>query len=673
MGKTGSREKSLDVWHLRFIAKVAFCWVVFLALIPDFLMQILNIDIPRIHALTWGISFILICGFIGYLSMRVFRERQFSLLIIMGIVLIVMSQSFRIALSLGIREIPFIWNWRNELGAMDNFINGLGIVLIVLAFIYTIIEMLTSRQQLLEEHAKLSVEVSRRKEAEKEYRTILQTAMDGFWIVNREGLILDVNDAYCRIIGYSREELLNMRIQDVEAAETSKEVVTHIQETRKKGTDRFETHHRRKDGIIVDIEVSASGDPQENDERQWVFLRDITERNRAEEERRSLEAQLQHGQKLEELGVLAGGIAHDFNNILQIILGNVDLIQKIILKMSPARPFVDNIKRSVDRAALLTNQMLAYAGKKSISLQVLDLGAISGDIIHLIQSSVSKKVTLHMCLTQGLPLVEADAAQIQQVLMNLVLNASEALNEESGGVVTVSTMVLHCTEDYLSRNLAPNNNCEGDYVCLEVSDTGCGMNDETKKKLFDPFFTTKFTGRGLGMSAVLGIIRAHKGAILVESIPGKGTIIRVLFPALPRSQSTASEEGQEKSVATPGVANTILFVDDEPDMRDLGLLALGQMGYMVLTAADGLDAIEIFKAHFEEIACVLLDLSMPRMDGGQALLELRRIKPDVCVILASGYAEEELEARFTGQDVNAFLQKPYDIHALSETLKKVLG
>ena len=236
-------------------------------------------------------------------------------------------------------------------------------------------------------------DVTQRKQAQEEYAAILQAAMDGFWVVNEQAEIVDVNDTYCGMIGYSREELLRMKIYDVEANETSEEINARIRTIHDKGHGRFETRHRRKDGNIIDIEVSVMGHGRSRDKKQYVFLRDITEQKKAEKERRDLEAQVQYTQKLESLGILAGGIAHDFNNILQIILGNVNLIQKVLSQLSPAYQFTDNIKRSVDRAVVLTRQMLAYSGTRSVALQAVNLNDIAGEMIHLLHVSISRKVT----------------------------------------------------------------------------------------------------------------------------------------------------------------------------------------------------------------------------------------------------------------------------------------
>jgi len=397
------------------------------------------------------------------------------------------------------------------------------------------------------------------------------------------------------------------------------------------------------------------------------------ERRHTEETRQHLEAQLRHAQKLESLGVLAGGIAHDFNNLLMAILGNAELALFEISKSSPARPGIEEIEKAARRAAELTRQMLAYSGKGHFDIRLVDLSEIAGEMAHLLDVSISKKTLLRMDLAKGLPAVRADVAQLQQIVMNLIVNASESLDEEQGGVVAIRTGKEFCTQAYLDQSRAPEKPPAGDYVYLEVSDTGHGMDGATLGKLFDPFFTTKFTGRGLGMSAVLGIMRGHGGAIMVDSIPGKGTTIRALFPALDTAASAAPGVSAERAPAECKANAAILVVDDEEAVRGMLLQLLGRAGFEAIAAADGLEAIAIFRERGSGIACIVLDLSMPHLDGLQTLRELRRIHGDVPVILSSGYSESEIEERFRGEGVAAFLQKPFQFQALYDALRRVLG
>ncbi len=404
--------------------------------------------------------------------------------------------------------------------------------------------------------------------------------------------------------------------------------------------------------------------------------RDITEFKQAEQERMEMERRLLHSQKLESLGVLAGGIAHDFNNLLMALLGNLELALEDLSPVSSARPRLDQAVVAAKRAADLTRQMLAYSGKGRFDIQAIDLSELVEENVHMLRSAISRKVTFSLQLGKDLPPIEADAGQIQQVVMNLITNASEAIGDEAG-VVTLSTGVEECDAACLSRSLVEDKPAPGRFVWLEVSDTGGGMDQRTLQRIFDPFFTTKHTGRGLGMSAVHGIVRGHQGAIMIDSCPGKGTSVRVLFPAGERptaqpAQPTAIDQESGRAAQAALLSGTVLVVDDEQMVCDLVAASLTGMGLQVLTAADGMDAVVLFRQHADEIVCVLLDLTMPNMDGAATLELLRQIRPDVRVILSSGYDEQEATRRFSGQGLAGFLHKPYQLNALRDQVRRVV-
>ncbi|MFC1734470.1 response regulator [Candidatus Hydrogenedentota bacterium] len=400
--------------------------------------------------------------------------------------------------------------------------------------------------------------------------------------------------------------------------------------------------------------------------------RDITERKNAEEERQKLETQIQHAQKLESLGVLAGGIAHDFNNLLMGILGNADLALQNLSSVSPIRGNVKDIEKASIRAADLCKQMLAYSGRGQFVIEALDLSELTEEMSHMLEVSISKKAVLKYDFAGELPPIEADATQMRQIVINLITNASEAIGDKSG-VISIRTGVIDCDKAYLSETYLDEDLAEGPYTYFEVSDTGSGMDEETKAKLFDPFFTTKFTGRGLGLSAVLGIVRGHKGAIKVYSETGKGTTFKVLFPA--RMDQTARSILAEKERNETGWRGngTVLLVDDDETVRDVGKMMLESMGLTALTAADGREAVALFGERAEDIDCVVLDLTMPHMDGEEAFRELRRIRSDIRVVLSSGYNEQDVTQRFVGKGVAGFVQKPYRSEDLREKLQALLS
>jgi len=397
---------------------------------------------------------------------------------------------------------------------------------------------------------------------------------------------------------------------------------------------------------------------------------DITEKKRAEEEKLDLVRQMQQAQKLESLGVLAGGIAHDFNNLLMVVLGNVELALDEIPPMSPVRLKLTEITTAARRAADLSQQMLAYAGKSSFALERVVLGELVEEMAHLLKAGISKKAILNLNLERGLPPIQADPSQIRQIAMNLIINASEAIGD-GDGEITVSLGTTRCDEGYLRRTETHDNLAAGLYVYLEVTDTGYGMDSKTRARIFEPFFSTKFTGRGLGLAAVQGIVRAHKGALIVSSEPGKGTTFKVLFPALEDAAERVPTDGSSTPDDWQGTG-TILLVDDEQSLVALGARMLEHLGFTVLTAADGREALELYRERGKEIDLVLMDLTMPHMDGMEALAELRRLNPDVRVVVASGYSHEDVESRFAGKGIDGVLQKPYTLAKMREALAGVI-
>jgi C4-dicarboxylate-specific signal transduction histidine kinase/CheY-like chemotaxis protein len=396
------------------------------------------------------------------------------------------------------------------------------------------------------------------------------------------------------------------------------------------------------------------------------LLEEISIRKQAEDERNKMENKIQQTQKLESLGVLAGGIAHDFNNILTAIIGNAELALLRINKESPGVDNLHKIEEAAARAADLAKQMLAYSGKGKFVIENINLNLLLEDMLHMLEVSISKKAVLRLNLIPDLPSVEADATQIRQIVMNLVINASEAIGDKSG-VIAVTTGCMDCNRDYLKDVWLDENIGQGLYVYCEIADTGCGMNKDTLAKLFDPFFTTKFTGRGLGMAAVLGIVRGHKGAIKVFSEPGKGTSFKILLPASDKPAKVFSLNSSENNWKGSG---TVLLVDDEETVRGIGKDMLQEFGFTTITANDGREAVEIFKTT-PGISFVILDLTMPHMDGEQCFRELRQLKPDVKVIMSSGFSEHEVTQKFMGKGLAGFIQKPYKLSALKEAIQKI--
>lgn len=404
----------------------------------------------------------------------------------------------------------------------------------------------------------------------------------------------------------------------------------------------------------------------EQSETQANELREMNERlqksleqeRKSEEQRRSLERQIQHAQRLESLGVLAGGIAHDFNNLLTGIMGNADLALLSMSPSAPARPYVDDVKRTGVRLADLTQQMLAYSGKGRFVVLSINLNEAIEEMSHLLKTVISKRVTLKFNFSSQLPTIRGDAPQIRQVIMNLITNASESIREKDG-IVTISTGVITVDQEFLNTVFLNDGLTPGKYVYLEVNDTGCGMDVLTMEKIFDPFFTTKFTGRGLGLAAVLGIVRGHKGAIKVYSQPDRGSTFKVVLPA-----DECAEETERKTVflepASDNQGETVLVIDDEETVRQVVQKMLQSQGYRVICARDGEEGLEIYKKRHLEISMVMLDLTMPKLSGEETLRELQSINPKVQVLLTSGYNEQEISNRFVGRGLAGFIQKPFE-------------
>ncbi len=509
--------------------------------------------------------------------------------------------------------------------------------------------------------------------SEENYRTIFDTANDAIFLHDlKDGSILDVNRRMCEMYSYTREEALKLDIEAISEGHppySQKDAADKIREAQVEGPQLFEWRAKDKYGNIFWVEVNLKLSLIGGKEVVMAIVRDITERKKSEEERLYLEKQLHQAQKLESLGVLAGGIAHDFNNILMAILGNSELGLMNVPDGSPLRPRFEAINKASLRASEICKQMLAYSGKGRFMIQTLNLTEIIREMMPMLEVSVSKNALLDYSLADGLPLIEADRSQIQQIIMNLVINASEAIGERSG-VINISTGFTEIDREYLDEAQLEKDLKEGSYVYLEIADTGCGIESTTLSRIFDPFFSTKFTGRGLGLPAVHGIIRGHKGGIKVISEPGKGTIFRVLLPAVSyKAEQAPAVKRKEKTFTGSG---TILLVDDEESIRSLGRVMLERMGFSVYSAADGREAVDIFRKNRDRIICVLLDLTMPNMGGEETFRELRIIRPDIPIIISSGYNEDEVKGRFTGMNLSGFIQKPYHMNTLMEALKKVI-
>lgn len=414
--------------------------------------------------------------------------------------------------------------------------------------------------------------------------------------------------------------------------------------------------------------VHAIGNLDLEHGRVYGFFQDITERKKAEEEKQALESQFQQTQKLESLGVLSGGIAHDFNNILAIIKGNCSLAT---MDSENTENYINEIDKASDRAAALCRQMLAYAGKAHLSMTQVNMWMLVDEMITMLKSTLPQNAVIKPGLQTNIPFITADASQIRQIVMNLIINASEAIGKEQGEIkvsLTSTTVIAgQADKDYHGKAIPP-----GIYVCLEVTDTGCGMDEATKKRIFEPFYTTKFTGRGLGMSAVLGIILSHKGALQLISQPGQGTTFKVYLPV----QTGNSVEKEDQSQSVPDVpwqgSGTILLVEDEDQVRLIAKALLKNIGFTVLEAVNGKEALELYQRNATNIILVMTDMGMPVMDGYELFYELKKLKPGLPIIISSGFGDTEVSSRIGSDNIAGLISKPYNPDQLRGILKRVL-
>jgi len=396
---------------------------------------------------------------------------------------------------------------------------------------------------------------------------------------------------------------------------------------------------------------------------------DITERLEREAQQQKLEQRILQAQKTESLAMLAGGVAHDFNNLLASIMGNASLALLDLAPTSPARESVEDIELAASRAADLAMQMLAYAGKGQFVLACVDCSELIEEMSHLLHTAISRKIVLRLDLARHLPPVSVDVAQLRQVIMNLLSNAADAIGDRSG-VVSITTGVSEIAQEYLHEIAFMEDLRPGMFISIEVTDTGDGMDADTQSKIFDPFFSTKLAGRGLGLAAVQGIVRTHGGAIGVYSEPGQGTTLKVLLPVADEALEILDPADNKHLSWHP--TGTVLLVDDDENLRTTTRRMLLRMGFEVLTASDGKEAIEIFDQHADEIRVVILDLIMPHLNGEEAFGVMKRRRPDVRVVLSSGYNEQHVTQRFAGRGIAGFIQKPYQYHSLVEALKSAL-
>ncbi|MDD5704853.1 MAG: response regulator [Kiritimatiellae bacterium] len=519
-------------------------------------------------------------------------------------------------------------------------------------------------------------------------RALLAANPDLIFVFDRFGNILDAGtpgDERMALLFPGSVEGRNIRQVEGVRPEVAASLIEHLADAIDSGRIQlFEYSMKKPSGAMFWAEARIV---RMSSDRALVIVRDITAKRNAQRERARLEEKMTRVQKVEILGVLAGGVAHDYNNILTAMLAHVEIVMREAL--SPAgREAVESIRHAMLRATALTRQMLAYTGQGTFKFQLTDLNRLLQDLVRLMRRSLSRQAEIDIALGEGVPLVEADGTQIWQVAMNLLLNASDAL-AGSVGKIRLHTAHVTPTAAELDAYLALTPLKPGDYAMIEISDTGHGMDARTIERIFDPFFTTKAVGRGLGLSAVLGIVRAHNGGINVTSTPGQGTCFRVLLPAARNSEGellfeletpTASAFATRRipidaapPVSTDAERRLVLVADDEPDIRQLVQMVLKANGYNAILASCGAEAVSLLARHRNETDIALIDMAMPGMNGVETIDALRALEPRLPVIMMSGYGEIGLSTPGVATHLNGYLAKPFSGAELLAVIEKGLA
>ncbi len=504
------------------------------------------------------------------------------------------------------------------------------------------------------------------RESEELFRVLAQNAPVGIFQTDSLGACTFVSEGWSKLAGIDSSEAIGEGWSSTLHPIDKSRVLSALQKLVNDGIP-FELDYRflHPDGTECWVEGKAITLFDKNQKPKGYIgtITDITER-------RQMEQKLQETQKLESLGLLASGIAHDFNNLLTSILGNASLASMETSNSSPVQKYLERINEGSVRAAELCKQLLAYSGEGKLVVQNLSLNDVVRETTHLLEVSISKTAVLSFDLHDDLPAIEADPTQIRQVLMNLVINASEAIGSQSG-IIGLTTGLTRVDESYLGGTLLAGDLVEGTYVFLEVSDSGSGMDADTLARVFDPFFTTKVDGRGLGLSASIGIMRGHKGTLKVYSEPGRGTTFKLLFPTIAGSAESLPPINELSSLDQGH--GCILIVDDEESIRTTLAQMVEALGYTFALACDGREAIQVFASEPDRYSLVLMDLTMPHLNGELAFTELRKIRANLPVILMSGFNREKAISKFTGKGLSGFIEKPFTIKTLSAALAQALS
>ncbi len=505
------------------------------------------------------------------------------------------------------------------------------------------------------------------RESEDKYRTILESIEEGYFETDLEGNLTFFSNPFRRMLGYSRDALAGTNVDVYITAETAARMAEITERVKNSGVPEnvadYDVMHKDGNQVALELSLSLLKDAEGQPMGFRGVVRDVSERKKAEKEKRKLENQLQQAQKMESIGTLAGGIAHDFNNILMGIQGNASLMLLKIDSAHPNHEKIKNIEQYVQNGTELTKQLLGFARRGKYLVKATDLNEIIEKSCQLF-ARTKKEIRVHTELGDDIWTAEVDRGQIEQVLLNLYVNAGQAMPE--GGDLHIQTENIRLDRSYVK----PYRIEPGKYVKILVSDTGVGIDRETQERIFEPFFTTKEMGRGtgLGLASVYGIIKSHGGYINVYSEKDQGTTFTVYLPA---SGKDAVRDPETATEIVKG-SGTILLIDDEKMIIEVGRELLKELGYDVLVAASGSEAVEVFQSRHKEIDLVIMDMIMPGMGGGETFDRLKEIDPQVRVLLSSGYSVNGQATKILRRGCDGFIQKPFNMHQLAEKVQKIM-
>ena len=508
----------------------------------------------------------------------------------------------------------------------------------------------TQLEELVQERTKdLSI-------SEQRFRALFDNANDGVVVLDKDGVIINMNNKFCELHGFDKEALIGTHFKFLEVEDHKEEKEERLKRILEGEPLVFETEHYKRDGSKILLEVSSKGINIGGDLYVQLFHRDITEK-------KAIQEQLMHSQKMESIGQLAGGIAHNFNNLLTAILGYAELLKEYSDLDNDSKQKVNSIESSARKAGILVSKLLSFSRRETSEVLPLNLNDVINDSVKLFEGVLDKKIGLKTNLSDNILTVEGDPNQIEQVIMNLMVNARDAMPD--GGLITIKTSLAEIERDRFNM---PSYIIPGKYVLLTISDTGCGIPKEITNRIFEPFFTTKEKGKGtgLGLAMVYGVIKDHKGYITVQSEVGKGSTFDIYLPV---SGKATYKTAKQKLFSVSGHEN-ILLVDDEEEVLNFIKDILETHGYKVLPAENPLAAIDIFKKLGSKIHLVISDIVMPLMDGKELIKNLRAIKPDIRIIVVSGFSDEAVSKDIL--KIDEFIKKPFEINQLLTKVRRVL-